>query len=121
MFSNSWPEITSLHLFFSFYFLIKWLFHKDLVLIFFFLSPSNCGFWFVVGLLQRGAFCRPVVTFHLCEMLPTGKVDLISRKHQIIINSMLKNLSRRYSSHYIIKFRSFIPIYCAINLVIDSS
>ena len=38
-----------------------------------------------------------------------------------MIVNMLKNLSRRYSNHYIIKFVGYMPIYCAINMNIISS
>ena len=38
-----------------------------------------------------------------------------------MVVSILKNWSRRYSSHYIIKFVGFIPIYFAIKLNIISS
>ena len=51
----------------------------------------------------------------------TTKTDFISPIYQIMIVSMLKNWSRRYSNHYIIKFIGFILIYYAINLNIVSS
>ena len=38
-----------------------------------------------------------------------------------MVVSMLKNWSRRYSTHYIIKFIGFMSIYYAINLDIVSS
>ena len=41
---------------------------------------------------------------------------MINLRYQIMVISMLKNLSRRYSSHYIIKFIGFIPTYYVINL-----
>ena len=48
--------------------------------------------------------------------IQTGKVDLISRKYQIMVVSMLKNWSCMYYSHYFIKFIGFMPIYYTINL-----
>ena len=53
--------------------------------------------------------------------IETGKVNSISRIYQFMVVSMLKNWSCRYSSHYIIKFASFMQIYYAINLDIVSS
>ena len=38
-----------------------------------------------------------------------------------MVVNILKNLSRRYSSHYIIKFMGIMSIYYAINLDIISS
>ena len=38
-----------------------------------------------------------------------------------MVVSMLKNWSRIYSNHYIIKFVGFMPIYYTINLDIVSS
>ena len=46
---------------------------------------------------------------------------LINRRYQIMVTNMLKNLSHRYSNHYIIKFVDFIHIYYAINLDVVSS
>ena len=48
-------------------------------------------------------------------------MDLISRRYQIIVVSMLKNKSCRYFSCYIIKFVGFMPSYYAINLDIVPS
>ena len=45
-----------------------------------------------------------------------GKMDLINKRYQSIVFSMLKNKSRRYYNHYIIKFIGFISIYYVINL-----
>ena len=53
--------------------------------------------------------------------IETGKTDLISQRYQMMVVSMLKNWSRRYSSHYIIKFVDFMLIYYAINVDIVSS
>ena len=53
--------------------------------------------------------------------IQTGKEDLIIPRYQIMVVSMLKNWSRRCSSHYIIKFVGFMPICYAINLGIVSS
>ena len=53
--------------------------------------------------------------------IQTGKVDLINRRYQIIVISMLKNWSCMYSSHYFIKCLGFMPIYYDINLDIVSS
>ena len=53
--------------------------------------------------------------------IQTGKTDLISRRYQIMVVSMLKNWSCSYSSQYFIKFAGFMPISYAINLNIVSS
>ena len=53
--------------------------------------------------------------------IQTGKEDLISRRYQIIIVSMLKNKNCRYSSYYFIKFVGIISIYYTINLDIIPS
>ena len=49
-----------------------------------------------------------------------GKINLSCLRYQIMIIGMLNNYSPKYSSHYIIKFVYFIPIYYAINLDIVS-
>ena len=68
------------------------------------------------------SWCRHLVAaFYLCGGDSDIKTDLISPRYQIMVVIMLKNWSRRYSSHYIIKFVGFIPIYYAINLNIVSS
>ena len=54
-------------------------------------------------------------------VIQIGKADLISQRYQIMVVSMLKNWSRKYSNHYIIKFVGFILIYYAVNLDIVSS
>ena len=54
-------------------------------------------------------------------VIKTRKVDLISRKYQIMVISMLKNWSRKYFSHFIIKFVGFMPICYTINFNIVSS
>ena len=46
------------------------------------------------------------------RVIHSDKADSISR----MVVYMLKNLSRKYSSYYIIRFISFIPIYYGINL-----
>ena len=51
------------------------------------------------------------------RVIQIDKTDSISR----MVVYMLKNLSRKYFSYYIIKFISFIPIYYDINLHIVSS
>ena len=55
------------------------------------------------------------------ETIQTGKIDSISQIYKIMVVIMLKNLSHRYSSHYIIKFIGFMPIYYVINMNIVSS
>ena len=82
---------------------------------------SYFGVWFVVYLLQRSVVRHLVTAIYLCRMIQTSKADLINRKYQIMIVNMLKNWSRRYSSHYIIKFVNFMSIYYVINLDIVSS
>ena len=57
------------------------------------------------------------MTFYLYEVIQTDKANSINR----MVVYMLKNWSRKYSSYYIIKFISFIPIYYGINLDIVSS
>ena len=47
--------------------------------------------------------------------------DSMSRRYHIMDINMLKNRSRRYSSHYIIKLVDFTPIYYVINQYIVSS
>ena len=74
-----------------------------------------------VGLLRRDIVHHFVETFYLCGAIQTYKTNLISPIYQIIVITMLNNWSRRYSSHYIIKFVGFILIYYTINLDIVSS
>ena len=53
------------------------------------------------------------------RVIQTSKTNLINRRYQIKIVSILKNLknrSRRYSNNYIIKFVGFMSIYYAFNL-----
>ena len=38
------------------------------------LSPSYCGVWFIVGLSQRGAFCRLIATLYLYEGDSNSKI-----------------------------------------------
>ena len=59
--------------------------------------------------------------FICVRVIRISKTDLISQRYQIMIIKMLKNWSRRYSSHYVIKFVGFIPICYVINLDIVSS
>ena len=66
-----------------------------------------------VGCLLRRFIC--------VRAIQTGKEDLINRRYQIMIISMLKNWNYRYSSHYFIKFVGIISIYYTINLDIISS
>ena len=58
---------------------------------------------FFIVLLRRFIYMR---------VIHSDKADSISR----MVVYMLKNWSRKYSSYYIIKFISFIPIYYGINL-----
>ena len=51
----------------------------------------------------------------------SSKTDLISRRYKIMAVTMMKNWSKRYSNHFIIKFVDFILNYFAINLDIVSS
>ena len=50
--------------------------------------------------------------------IQTSKTDSIGRKYQIMIVSILKNWSSRYSSRYIITFVGIIQSYYAINLIL---
>ena len=97
----------------------------------FLLSPSYCDIWYVVILLQS-LVCRRLVmtwcfssscfnTLFVCRVIQIGKTTLISRIYHIMIVNKLKNRSRRYYSHYIIKFIGFMSIYYVINLDIVSS
>ena len=52
--------------------------------------------------------------------IQTGKTNWISRRYEIMIVSMLKNLNHIYSSHYIIKFVDFMSIYYVMNMNIVS-
>ena len=74
-------------------------------------------------------FCVVVVlsmwcySSYCCEVLFVWgrKTYLISRRYQIMVASMLKNWSCRYSNHYFIKFVGFMSFYYVINLNIVSS
>ena len=50
------------------------------------------------------------------RVIQISKMDSINQRYQIMVISMLKNLSRIYYSYYVIKFVGFIQIYYAINL-----
>ena len=54
------------------------------------------------------------------EEIQIGKTNWISRRYEIMIVSILKNLNHIYSSHYIIKFVDFMSIYYVMNLNIVS-
>ena len=77
--------------------------------------------WFIVNLSRCGVICRLVTAFYLYGDDLDKQVDMLGQIYQIIVVSMLKNWSHRYSNHYIIKFVCFLPIYYAINLDIISS
>ena len=94
--------------------------------------------WFVIILSMFGlsSFYRRLVCHRFIDVvlfvvllqrficvgaIQTTKIDLTSRRYQIIVINMLKNLNCKYSSHYFIKFVGFMPIYYAINLDIVSS
>ena len=53
---------------------------------------------------------------YMCRGIQIDKVDSISKKYQIMVISMLKSWSHKYSINYIIKFVSFIQILYVINL-----
>ena len=59
--------------------------------------------------------------FICVRAIQTGKIDLISRRYQIMVVNMLKNWSCKYYNYYFIKFVGFMSIYYAINLDIVSS
>ena len=61
----------------------------------------------------NGCFGGLVATLFIC-MKPIRNGDSISSRYHIMIVSMLKNWSRRYFSHYIIKF----SIKMTLNLLI---
>ena len=42
------------------------------------------------------------------RVIQTSNLDLISRRYQLMVVDMLKNWSCRYSSHYFIKFITFM-------------
>ena len=54
------------------------------------------------------------------EEIQIGKTNWISRRYEIMVVSMLKNLNHIYSSHYIFKFVDFMSIYYVMNLNIVS-
>ena len=56
---------------------------------------AYCSVWFVIGLLRRDALRRFVVAFYLFGGDSRGKVDLISRRYQIMVVSLLKNWSHK--------------------------
>ena len=58
--------------------------------------------------------------FYLYGTIQTDKTYLLNPIYQIIVVSILKNYSCRYSNNYIIKFIDFISIYYIINLNIVS-
>ena len=74
-----------------------------------------CGVWFI-RLLRRGAFCRLVAVFYLCG----SNSNKESEFGKIMVLGILKNGSRGYFSHYIIKIIGFMSIYFVINLDIVS-
>ena len=49
-------------------------------------------------------------------VIHTTKADSINPIYHIMVVIILKNRSRKYFSHYIIKFIGFMLIYYAINL-----
>ena len=70
---------------------------------------------------RHGVVRRLVVTFYLCGG-DSDRQDIFDQSK--ISNydlNMLKNWSCKYSSHYFIKFVSFMLIYYTINLDIVSS
>ena len=91
---------------------------------------SYLVFHVVADLLQRFVllstrydvmfFIILLLCFICVGAIHTGKVNLINRRYHIMVVNILKNRSRKYSNHYIIKFVGFIPIY-AINMDIISS
>ena len=56
-----------------------------------------------------------LLTHYLSED-DSGKTDLICRRYEIMVVTVLKNWSKRYSYHFIIKFVDLILIYYAINM-----
>ena len=91
IFGHYWFEITVLHIFLSFYCLIKWFFHKDLSFIFF------C-FAVVLSIFGLSSACYDVVLcfillrlFICVRVIQIYKTNLISQIYQIIVVSMLKN------------------------------
>ena len=76
------------------------------------LLPSYYNVWFIIILLPHGALPCFIVTFYLYEDDSNKK----KRTRSVMVIGILKNLSYRYSSHYIIKILGFILIYYVINL-----
>ena len=75
-------------------------------------------FCFLSSLLWRFVFCRLVTVFYIFvdDSNEQSIFHQIQTTNQIIVISILQNLSHIYFSHYnIIKFISFVPIYYAIN------
>ena len=97
--------------------------------VFFVLSSSYWDVRFVLVILQH-LICRRLVMMWyfssyccdalFCEAIRTNKAYSIDQRYQIMVISVLKNWSRIYYSHYIIKFVSFMPIHYTINLYIVS-
>ena len=78
--------------------------------------------WFVDGLCYNVVLFIVLLQCFICaRVIQKDKLDLISRIYQIMVDSMLKKLSCRYSSYNFIKFVSFMLIYYTINLDIISS
>ena len=64
----------------------------------------------LLSFYRRGAVCHLVATFYLCGAIQTNNANLIN---QIMVVSMLKNWSCRYSSHYFIKIcRLYADLLC---------
>ena len=78
-------------------------------------------FGFLSVLLQRVIVRCLITVFYLCESNLDRQDRFDQSKIQIMVVTMLKNWSCRYSNHNIIKFVGFIPIYYVINFDIISS
>ena len=82
------------------------------------LSSFYYSIWFVIGLLQRGAVRRFIVSLYLCgddsnKQNGFDQLKISNYSHQYV--------EGRFYSHYIIKFLGFMSIYYVINLYIVSS
>ena len=80
------PEITRLHLFLSFSFSIKWLFHKKKIgflnFFFFIFLSSSCAAYGLCHLKDKLVFVTCCNIF-LCVGDLKGKVDSIKERHKL--------------------------------------
>ena len=121
--------LLSTSLFFFFFFLLNkivFFFNEDLGFILFFVLSSFYRYLVcccVIAVFGLSSTCYDMVLFvvllrhFICVKAQTSKTDLINRIYQIIVVSILKNLSQKYFSYTILSnLIRFISIYYTINL-----